>query len=39
MRYTRIFANEQGESPIEDVEVELTARDFAPPAPPLDLSR
>jgi hypothetical protein len=38
MNYVRIFADESGESHIEDVEAELTARDFAPPAPPIDLS-
>ncbi len=38
MKYTRYFADESGESHIEDVEVELTPRDFAPPAPPLHLS-
>ena len=38
MKYTRYFADERGESHIEDVEVELTARNFAPPAPPLHLS-
>ena len=31
--YTRYYADESGESHIEDVEVELTPRDFAPPAP------
>lgn len=38
MTYTRIYADEHGESHIEEVAVELTARDFAPPAPPLYLS-
>ena len=38
MKYTRYYADESGESHIEDVEVELTPRDFAPPAPPLHLS-
>ena len=38
MKYTRYYADERGESHIEDVEVELTSRDFAPPAPPLHLS-
>ncbi len=38
MRYTRIFSDEYGESHFEEVEVELAARDFAPPAPPLYLS-
>ena len=38
MTYVRIYTDESGESHIEDVEAELTARDFAPPAPPIDLS-
>lgn len=38
MRYTRVFADDAGESHLEDVEVELETTDFAPPAPPLDLS-
>jgi hypothetical protein len=38
MRYTRVFADIDGESHFEDVEVEMKAVDFAPPAPPLNLS-
>jgi quercetin dioxygenase-like cupin family protein len=38
MKYTRVYADAKGESHIEDVEVELNATDFAPPAPPLNLS-
>ena len=38
MRYVRLYADEAGESHFEDVEVELAAMDFAPPAPPLHLS-
>ncbi len=38
MTYTRIYADETGESHDEDIEVELTPREFAPPAPPLHLS-
>ena len=38
VRYVRVYADEAGESHIEDVEVELVPRDFAPPAPPLHLS-
>ncbi len=38
MTYSRIYADETGESHYEDIEVELTPRDFAPPAPPLHLS-
>jgi len=38
MKYTRVYADENGESHFEDVEVEFSPVDFAPPAPPLDLS-
>ena len=38
MTYVRYYADETGASHTEDVEVELTPRDFAPPAPPLHLS-
>jgi len=38
MKYTRVYADENGESHFEDVEVEFSSVDFAPPAPPLDLS-
>ncbi|MFC1572327.1 hypothetical protein ACFL6M_01890 [Candidatus Eisenbacteria bacterium] len=38
MKYTRVFADIDGESHFEDVEVEMKAIDFAPPAPPLSLS-
>ena len=38
MMYSRYYADEIGETHIEDVTVELTPRDFAPPAPPLHLS-
>jgi quercetin dioxygenase-like cupin family protein len=38
VKYSRYFADERGESHIEDVEVELSPREFAPPAPPLHLS-
>src|SRR2546427_717512 len=36
--YTRLYADEHGDSHFEDVEVELTLTDYAPPAPPLSLS-
>jgi hypothetical protein len=39
MRYVRIFADPQGESHFEDVEVEMAAVDFAPPAAPLDYAQ
>jgi hypothetical protein len=38
MNYLRIYADPTGESHIEDVEVELAQVDFAPPAPPVNLS-
>ena len=38
MKYTRVYADENGESHFEDVEVEFSSVDFAPQAPPLDLS-
>ncbi len=38
MKYARIYADEAGESHFEDVEVELAPIDYAPPAPPLNLS-
>jgi len=38
MKYTRIYADPSGESHFEDVNIELTQADFAPPAPPLNLS-
>jgi hypothetical protein len=38
VKYTRLYADAQGESHFEDLEVELTSTEFAPQAPPLDLS-
>lgn len=38
MKYTRLYADENGESHFEDVEIELLPVSFAPPAPPLNLS-
>ena len=38
MNYIRVYADPAGESHFEDVEVELSPVNFAPPAPPLDLS-
>ena len=38
MQYTRLYADADGESHFEDVAVELSSVDFAPPAPPLDVS-
>jgi len=36
--YTRLFSDSEGESHFEDIEIDLAATDYAPPAPPLDLS-
>lgn len=38
MRLTRIWADEAGTSHFGDVDIELEATDFAPPAPPFDVS-
>ena len=36
--YARLYADESGESHFEEVEMNLTLTDYAPPAPPLSLS-
>jgi len=38
MKYTRLYSDDKGESHFEDLEVKFQAVDFAPPAPPLDIS-
>lgn len=38
MKYTKIFADEEGETHFKAVEIELKSVDFAPPAPPINLS-
>jgi hypothetical protein len=38
MKYTKIFADEKGETHFKDVEIKLGSVDFAPPAPPINLS-
>src|SRR6266542_433738 len=38
IRYVRLYADAEGESHFEEVEAELAAVDFAPPAPPLNIS-
>jgi hypothetical protein len=38
MKYVRVYSDLDGESHFEDVEVDLTLADFAPPAPPLYVS-
>jgi hypothetical protein len=39
LRYTRVYADTQGESHIEGGEIELAVAGFAPPAPPLHVSK
>jgi len=36
--YTRLYSDAQGDSHFEDIEIDLTSTDYAPPAPPLSLS-
>jgi hypothetical protein len=36
--YVRLYADEQGESHFDEIEVELAAADFAPPAAPLHVA-
>ena len=38
MKYIRIYADDAGESHFKDVDIELKPVNFAPPAPPLNLS-
>ena len=38
MQYTRLYADDAGESHFEDVDVEFKDDDYAPPAPPLGRS-
>ena len=38
MKYVRIFADQNGDSHFEDVEVAMSLTNFAPPAPPVDVS-
>jgi len=38
MKYTRIYADETGESHFMDVEIKLKPVDYAPPAPPIRFS-
>ena len=38
MQYTRLYADQVGESHFEDEEVEFQAIDYAPPTPPMGLS-
>lgn len=36
--YTQLYSDDDGESHFRDVEIEFTLSDYAPPAPPLNLS-
>src|ERR1700738_2204966 len=36
--YTRLYSDEHGESHFEEIEIDLKLTDYAPPAPPLELS-
>ena len=36
--YSRLYADEHGESHFEDIEIDLTLTEYVPPAPPLSLS-
>ena len=36
--YTRLYADAEGESHLEEIEIELASTEYAAPAPPLDLS-
>ena len=38
VKCTRIYADADGESHFEEVEIELQPKDFAPPAPPIHTS-
>ena len=38
MIYTRLYSDAHGESHFEDVGIELTLTNYAPPAPPLELT-
>lgn len=38
MKYVRLYADEEGESHWEDLEVGLVATAYAPPAPPINVS-
>jgi len=38
MHYLRVYTDQHGESHVEDIAVEMSLTEFAPPAPPVDLS-
>jgi hypothetical protein len=39
MKYVKLYTDENGESHFRDVEVEFESVNFAPPAPPVGLSK
>ena len=39
MKYVRLYEDSNGESHFEEIEAELAPTDFAPPAPPINISR
>ena len=39
MKVTRLYCDKGGESHFEDIELDFSSVDFAPPAPPLELSK
>jgi len=38
MKYVRVYADQNGDTHFEDVEVGMSLTNFAPPAPPVDVS-
>lgn len=38
MMYTKIYSDEDGETHFKDIEIKLESVDYAPPAPPLNLT-
>jgi hypothetical protein len=38
MNYIRVYADDEGRTRFEDCETTFTSADFAPPAPPIDVS-
>jgi hypothetical protein len=38
VKYVRLFTDDSGETRFEDLEFSFAPHDFAPPAPPLDVS-
>jgi hypothetical protein len=38
MRYVRLYSAEDGQARFEDLDFTLVAREFAPPAPPVEVS-